>query len=305
MDEHKFTSNKTTLADVWIGTQQQLEDIKRLVNPNSRMMVYASHFMKFFSLSNRYFEYSEMDCAAILSLLNNPASNFHGTERFRASMHDFMLFVQYRGESIRYFQNFAIYHGKMLEAQYLTNPQEHFIQKLKGYCTHMIVQTYKNQVPIGIDRDQHLSNLRARARNVQNYCLLSNQFQVYSRMNQYDQGIVDTLLNILPNNIHTNGLPYDVVARAIKYAEPYYRLGLLYEAQGMKLFNVFPLCTSTIPRHMTMDTLLLCKHVLRIPGSVSELQIGALKYHYWSRVVDLNNKAFKRRNGMFFKGIHI
>ena len=297
-EQHKFSTNKTSLADVWIGTQEQLQGIRNLVIRNSRLMIYASHFIKYFSISQNYFEYNELDCAAILSLLNNPNSNSRGTDRFKNHIQEFMRIINCRGEGISYFQNFALYHGKVLESQYLTNIQEHFIQKVKAYCTFMIVERFKNQVPEGIQRNENLRVLRERARQVQNCCL---DLQLdYGPLNDYDQGIVRSIRNIFPVEINQNGIHYDVIARAVKYAEPYYRLALLYDEQGMKKFNVFPLCTSTIPRHMTLDTLLLCRHVLH---QVGELRIRELKEEYWSEVVDLNKKAFKGRNGMFFKGI--
>lgn len=69
--------------------------------------------------------YDAEDFAALLSLLNNLNSH----------VQQFMDLINYRGEGITYFQNFANYHGKILELQYLTNAQEHFIPKLKAFCT--------------------------------------------------------------------------------------------------------------------------------------------------------------------------
>lgn len=135
-----------------------------------------------------------------------------------------MEMVHYRGEHLAYFQNFANYHGKILESQYLTNHQEHFVQKVKGYCTFMIVERFKDRVPQGMQRNEHLGNLRGRARRVQNCCLSTNQHPDYADLDDYDRGIVDRIRDILPAEIHENGIAYDVVARAIKYAEPYYRL---------------------------------------------------------------------------------
>ena len=264
-------------------------------------MIHATHFIKYHSLLTHYFEYDEKDFCSILKLLNKPNSNFKGSDAFKQSITNYMAVTGYHGENIQYFNNFASYHGKILETQYLNNVQEHFVQKVKGFCTAMIVHRFQDDVPAGMNRNVHLRNLRGRARRVQNCCLSTNQHQDYHNLNDYDQDVVDRIRDTLPDDIHENGVSYDAVARATKYAEPYFQLGLLYQEQEMRLFNVFPLSTSSIPRHMTMDTQLLCNLVLHAYG---DLQISRRKNEYWSRVFDLRKKVFKGRSGMTFKGMH-
>ena len=303
MPEDRSTVNKTSLQQVWRGTDAQLQDLQHLVLYNSKIMMHGTHFMKFHSLSNNYFEYDNNDVAAILALLNNSNCRRMNYDKFLQSMLEYKGLVGFEGERLKYFDNFASYHGRVLLSQYLNNIQEHFVQMVKRYCTFLIVERFKRHVPVGMTQRQHLSNLRTRATRVQNSCLSREVLPQYHNMAPYDMVIVDTIRNILPENINARGVAYDVVAKPEKYAEGYYQLGLLYSAQEMHLFNVFPLATSFIPRHMIMDTTLLCRHVLGMRGTDSSLQITERKFEYWSQVVNLKNKAFKKRSRMNFQGV--
>jgi hypothetical protein len=164
----------------------------------------------------------------------------------------------------------------------------------------MIVRRFQDQVPINVARRVHIQNLRSRARIVQNCCLSSRRLDAYNNLQLHDRQIINSIRDILPTNIHANGVPYGVVAKPELYHQSYYRLALLYEREGMKLYNVFPLSTSAIPRHVMFDTLLLCKHVLGMPGT--NLGITIRKMDYWGEVVDLKKKAFQSRSGMRFQG---
>jgi hypothetical protein len=118
-------------------------------------------------------------------------------------------------------------------------------------------------------------------------------------MNEYDKNIVDLVKNILPENINILGVPYDVKARTLKYIQPYFELALLFENHDMQKFNVVPLSTSTIPRHIVIDTRILGQHIMNFKGN---LDVSNQKEEIWNSLFKVKNKAFKSRSGMEFYG---
>ena len=116
---------------------------------------------------------------------------------------------------------------------------------------------------------------------------------------QYDHNVGLSILAIIPLNIPAQGVEYDVVVRPEIYGRSYIQLAALYEFNGMKKFNAIPISHSLIPRHIEVDTTILCHHLLNIH---SDLEISELKNVYWNSVFNLRHRSFKNRNGMSFKG---
>ena len=72
-----YTSNKTSLKSVWVGSEDKLEVINTLAKKMTTLISHATHFMKYFAPSNahldnpsQYFEFTEKDCTVILHLLD-------------------------------------------------------------------------------------------------------------------------------------------------------------------------------------------------------------------------------------------
>lgn len=73
-------------------------------------------------------------------------------DEFQDSMLEYRALVDKPYENISYFDQLAAYLGSQLSSQYLTNIQEHFVQKIKGYCSAMIIARLKDQLPPLITR---------------------------------------------------------------------------------------------------------------------------------------------------------
>ena len=141
----------TLLKTVFIGSAEERQSIKDLSMACSRLMIYASHFMKFHSLANPRSIFNDIKCKAILVLLNSPTRMAAAAE-FQDSMLEYRALVDKPYENISYFHQLAAYLGSQLSSQYLTNIQEHFVQKIKGYCSAMIITRLKDQLPPLITR---------------------------------------------------------------------------------------------------------------------------------------------------------
>jgi hypothetical protein len=64
-----------------------------------------------------------------------------------------------------------------------------------------------------------------------------------------------------------------------------------YQRHGLRNFQAVPLATSTIPRHTTIDTKILCQHILNIPtpGLIND----ETKCKHWSKLFNIQNRLFR------------
>ena len=84
--------------------------------------------------------------------LNNSRSKHVKLAEFRDTLTAYKAAINYQEENLSYINQCAAYHGNALCSQYLNNFQEHFVQKVKAYCTEMIVKRLRDQVPEGLTR---------------------------------------------------------------------------------------------------------------------------------------------------------
>lgn len=139
---------------------------------------------------------------------------------------------------------------------------------------------------------------------VQGLCIKTPTLEALrtANLSVYDQAIVSAIFNLLPQGIPPGGVSYDLLARPEKYGHSYVQLAYLYEAEKLPLFQIVPLCTSLIPRHIPIDTKILCHHVLGMKGNGSKLKISEKKFDYWRTAFNLRHHLFKKRSGMSFAG---
>ena len=125
----------------------------------------------------------------------------------------------------------------------------------------------------------------------------------YHLMDPYDVNIAENLCALLPAGLHAKGRACDLKSRPEEYLYSYYKLGLLFEDMDFPMFNVFPLSSSSIPRHIPIDTFTAATVILGIRGATANLDIANRKLEYWGQLVNLNHHAFKKRGGMEFSGM--
>ena len=149
-----------------------------------------------------------------------------------------------------------------------------------------------------------MRQLRARNYAAQQLCLQTPTREALrqAHLNEYDSAIVTGIFDLLPGGIPQEGVPYDLVVRPEMYGQAYLQLAELYENENLPMFQIVPLSTSLIPRHIPIDTTILCHHVLGMACNGSALNIGERKFHYWRQVFNLNHHSFKKRSGMKFEG---
>ncbi|KAJ3216404.1 hypothetical protein HK099_005892 [Clydaea vesicula] len=185
----------------------------------------------------------------------------------------------YVQQNVKYIDQIALYQSVKVFTNYSVNIQERFVPKVKTFITQMIIKKQAKTIPKNMEKKDWVKNLQAR------------------------NSIVISIRNILPDTIEKDSVAYDV-HNTKKYFEAYYKLGLLYEEYNLKEFNVFPLSTSTIPRHIRFDTNILIKAILNLRGQLANgnLSVENDMDYIWNTLFNLKKKPFKSRSGMVFSG---
>ena len=115
-----------------------------------------------------------------------------------------------------------------------------------------------------------------------------------------DLPIISEICGLLPNDVHANGLEYDINSRPEIYIPKYVALAQLYHHYSQKAFQPIPLATSLIPRHVAIDTRTLLHHILGIKNQVPINEDS--KRRYWCQIFNLDHKVFRSRAGKQFNG---
>jgi len=150
--QNKSSTNKTSLKSVFVGDRGQLGFLRNLVEVMNRLTIHATHFMKYHLLRRPETEITNLKCKAIICALNNRNSNQAQLVEFRNTLTAYKAAITYQEPNLRNIDQCAAYRGNAICSQYLTNIQEHFVQKVKAYCTEMIVKRLRDIVPVGHTR---------------------------------------------------------------------------------------------------------------------------------------------------------
>ena len=150
--QNKSSTNKTSLKSVFVGDEDQLAILHNLVEVMNRLTIHATHFMKYHLLRRPETEITNLKCKAIICALNNSRSNQAGLAEFSDTLTEYKAAIDYQEPNLRYITQCGAYHGNAICSQYLNNIQEHFVQKVKAYCTEMIVKRLRDQVPEELTR---------------------------------------------------------------------------------------------------------------------------------------------------------
>ena len=150
--QNKSSTNKTSLKSVFVGDEDQLAILHNLVEVMNRLTIHATHFMKYHLLRRPDTIITKSKCKAIICALNNSRSNQAGLAEFRDTLTAYKQLIDYQEPNLANITQCAAYRGNAICSQYLNNIQEHFVQKVKAYCTEMIVKRLRDIVPDRITR---------------------------------------------------------------------------------------------------------------------------------------------------------
>ncbi len=193
------------------------------------------------------------------------------------------------------------------------NIQEHFIKHLNKYIN--IIFKFKEQ------KDQIMKdNKDKETRKKLHQALYSKfykikkdivQFDKFESDIQYHQWIKEQQVLLFPNNkSFEKSIFYELKSNPQYFLWSMFYINHQFEVinknkleneKQIRLFNVLPLRTNIVPKHICIDTLSLIKNLIGPKSSHYEKTYHKLnQYHeLWSKVFKLDTKSFKKNNYEF------
>ena len=268
--------------------------IAELVVKCNRLHIHATHFVKYYLLNcppENQQQLTEKVLVIILCLLNTSAvesliqktsteSRWETICHLKPFMYEYKKMTAYQGENLKYFHQVAAYMATLLHTNLTVNIKEHFVRKIRKLITELVIK----QSPKGCEEAKRQA---VKIREV----LFGESNEVGSIDNPDDRKLLEDIHALLPTGIHSNGICYDLACRPEVYVHSYILLQRLYQRHGLRKFQAVPLATSTVPRHVTIDTKILCQHVLGMPtpGPIND----KTKHEHWSKLFNIQNRLFR------------
>ena len=123
-----------------------------------------------------------------------------------------------------------------------------------------------------------------------------------NNFNARERQLIEEIWNILPPAaIQSESLALDIHIHPLSFLPSYCELSRLYELYGFSQFEAIPLRKSLIQSHVRIDTVIMYSHILRITRQEAD-SFPDTKFEVWSRLVNLESKAFRSRGGLHFDG---
>jgi hypothetical protein len=238
MDDHHTV--KTSLNKVFTGSETHMERIVALVIHMNRLVVNATHFIKFYILTcplDQQQIFGQENFKEILKLINNTKFSImqKETKPYKLRQHyqpfiiEYKTLVKYDFPPMRNIDQVLTYHSTILKTNFAINIKVNFVKMVKCFVSVLVI---KRRPENSEKKDyQKLSRLIQRA-------ILMNDYEGLGGINlEFAKRIIHRLQ--LP--LAENGVAYDVASRPEVYLQPYLKLNELYEEFGLPLFNVVPL----------------------------------------------------------------
>jgi hypothetical protein len=290
---------KLPFSRIFRGTPEHLDKIRALVLHCNRVFIHASHFTKYYLLhcpSHTQVPLDQTFFETVTSMLNDVKYGKHGKrcsesrvlliEHLNSHMQEYQTLAAYQDSYVSNFQQLSQYMSTLMATNVRVNVQENFFRKFK----RLITTVMRKRVTAQDEFKSRTAMLRKAL------------FQREGEVHADDQELYDELSNILPQNIHSKGVGYDVAIRPLAYLGSYIQLAQLYMKYGLRLFNAVPLSTSIVPRHITIDTKILMTNILgykKIPPITP-----TSKAECWDKILKLGDRAFRKSaKGLSFQGM--
>jgi hypothetical protein len=102
------------------------------------------------------------------------------------------------------------------------------------------------------------------------------------------------------NNYQKDSVIYDLNVSPIDYFKCMFKMTNFIELSGGTKYNLFPIKTSMIPRHMKLDTTTIVNLIFEADKSYYKNNISKENNNIWSKVLNLNLKVFRKKGYNYF-----
>jgi hypothetical protein len=315
---------KTNISNI-INDESYLDIINNLVIRTNKIVIHASQFIKLyciylydnnldFPIINKQFI---SDVFKIITIRNDKRGSTPEDEysdemkRIQKFYNDVYKLTIYDNETILYDKLSYIlpYEVIDIEKNINTNIKEHFITHMRKFVNVSFnLQQQKDAIKKIKDkllREEKYKTIIDELNKVKYDLLsLSNDFKSDVK---YHEWIKEQRKYILPNKktFDKDSIHYDLCSNTQDYLKPYIYINKQLENlndENIKLFNVLPLRSNIVPKHICIDT---CGLIANFLGGESttphykNYKKGDNQINLWKRMFDMKNKIFKKKHYTF------
>jgi hypothetical protein len=290
-----FKTIKTTFKSV-IKDSENISIIENLVSDINDLVIHTYQFIRLYILylykeKNKFPEINEnfiLNCFKTLGIKDNRGIKKQNDNKILCeSLDDFYnkeyqpLFNHKKTNIIGKTQILS-YLSIQIYTNITVNIQEHFIQHLFRFV---------NITTKDITEDKSILHK------------FKKQFALFEEIDNdlFNDWMEEHKNNILPDNIEKS-VYYDIKVRPLEYLKGLIYMNSVLENQGSKLFQVLPLRTNIIPKHIIIDTTtlvyLFCKGSTKLVKNINDNK-GII----WSSFLKTESKIFRDKHYRFYNQI--
>lgn len=316
---------KTNIANIINDDENILHIINDLVIRTNKIVIHTCQFIKLYCIYlydnnldlpiiNKQFI---SDVFKVITIRNDkrgstPEDKYNDEmKRMQDFYNNIYKLTIYDNETILYDKLSYIlpYEAIDIEKNINTNIKEHFITHLHKFVNISFnLQQQKDAIKQLKDKDirkEKYKELTDELNKVKYDLLsLSKEFKSNSK---YHNWIIQQRKYILPNKhfFDKDSIHYDLCSNTSDYLKPYIYINKQLENfndESIRLFNVLPLRSNIVPKHICIDTCGLISNFLGDESTTphyKNYKKNDNQYKLWDRLFDMKSKIFKKKHYTF------
>ena len=315
---------KTNLLNV-LKDEAILPIIQDLVIRTNKIVIHACQFIKIYCIhlfdNNMQLPIIDKKFISNVFIIITKRNDKRGSlseDKYNDEMKRMKSFYEEHYKQTLY-DNEVIYYDKLpyilayeaidIETNINTNIKEHFITHLHKFVNITFnLQQHKDEIKQIKDKDIRKEKYKAITDELNkvkyDFLSLSNNFK---SDNKYHEWIEEQRKNILPDKktFDKDSIHYDLCSNTQDYLKGYIYMNKQLENmndKNIRLFNVLPLRSNIVPKHICIDTCSLISNFLGVESTTpyyKNYKQNDNQHKLWDRFFNLKDKIFKKKHYIF------
>lgn len=315
---------KTNLLNV-LKDEAILPIIQDLVIRTNKIVIHACQFIKIYCIhlfdNNMQLPIIDKKFISNVFIIITKRNDKRGSlseDKYNDEMKRMKSFYEEHYKQTLY-DNEVIYYDKLpyilayeaidIETNINTNIKEHFITHLHKFVNITFnLQQHKDEIKKIKDKDIRKEKYKAITDELNkvkyDFLSLSNDFK---SDNKYHEWIEEQRKYILPDKktFDKDSIHYDLCSNTQDYLKGYIYMNKQLENmndKNIRLFNVLPLRSNIVPKHICIDTCSLISNFLGVESTTpyyKNYKQNDNQHKLWDRFFNLKDKIFKKKHYIF------
>jgi transposase len=202
------------------------------------------------------------------------------------------------------------YIAKQIVTVYENNIKNHFYDYVRRFVNNFfnkkeVLTQIRAEKIKKADKDKKIKNICSKINTFTND-LLNIQDENFKSNNHYHPMIKLMKTFVLPNKkiFSHNNLLYDIKENPMDYFKCMFSMMSIIENEEKTIYNLFPLRTNLVPKHMKLDTTTLVNLLMETNKEYYRNNLVILADEIWSKFFKINSKVFRKKGYKFDHSIN-